>query len=123
MAGIRTFAKHVLPLWLDQVAAGGSPHNVTASATASQVRADVHRSAGIAAAAGVASRSATFDDVTVLASSQIADLVRLSHGTARMADQMQIRQFCLRQHDRHRGIADVRTSTWVGIQSASKVAH
>jgi hypothetical protein len=32
-----------------------------------------------------------------------ADLVRSRHGTARMADQMQIRQFCLRQHDRHRG--------------------
>jgi hypothetical protein len=34
---------------------------------------------------------------------QIADLVRPRLGTARMADQMQIRQFCLRQHDRHRG--------------------
>ena len=34
---------------------------------------------------------------------EIADLVPPRHGTARMADQMQIRQFCLRQHDRHRG--------------------
>ena len=32
-----------------------------------------------------------------------ADLVRLRHGTAGMADQMQIRRFCVRQHDRHRG--------------------
>ena len=32
-----------------------------------------------------------------------ADLVRPRHGTARMADQTQIRQFCLRQHNRHRG--------------------
>ena len=31
------------------------------------------------------------------------DLVHPTLGTARMADQMQIRQFCLRQHDRHRG--------------------
>jgi hypothetical protein len=32
-----------------------------------------------------------------------ADLVRPRLGTARMADHRQIRQFCLRQHDRHRG--------------------
>ena len=32
----------------------------------------------------------------------LAELVRLRHGTARMADQMQIRRFCVRQHDRHR---------------------
>src|SRR5258707_14552078 len=35
----------------------------------------------------------------------IADLVRLRHGTARIADQMQIRRFCVRQHDRHRGMS------------------
>lgn len=34
-----------------------------------------------------------------------ADLVRPRHDTARMADQMQIRSFCLRQHDRHRGMS------------------
>jgi hypothetical protein len=36
--GIRSFAnQNVLPYWLDRVAAGGSPHNVTASRAASQV--------------------------------------------------------------------------------------
>ena len=48
------------------------------------------------------------------------DLVPSGHGTARVVDQMQIRRFCLRQQI---VIADVRTSTWVGIQSASVVAH
>jgi hypothetical protein len=35
-------------------------------------------------------------DLATRYSAQIADLVRPRHGTARMADQMQIRRFCMR---------------------------